>query len=86
MILLDPAPNPAIGRVRIQFAVFESMRVELALFDMQGQKMGIIFEGDLAEGTYTYPTDIAPYPAGTYLVSLASSVGQRITKRLIIVN
>ena len=86
MILLDPAPNPASGRVRIQFAVFVPSRVELALFDMQGSKLGLIFEGDLANGTYTYPVDIAGMPSGTYLVSLAASSGQRITKRLIIAN
>ena len=86
MILMDPAPNPASGRVRIQFAVFVPSRVELALFDMQGSKLGLIFEGDLANGTYTYPVDIAGMPSGTYLVSLAASSGQRITKRLIIAN
>lgn len=84
--LLDPAPNPASGQVRIQFAAFEAMRVELALFDMQGQKLGMIFAGDVLSGTYTYPADISAFAAGTYLVSLATSTGTRITKRLIIVN
>jgi len=84
--LLDPAPNPASGHVRLQFAAFEAMRVELALFDMQGQKLGTIFAGDVLSGTYTYPADISTFPAGTYLVSLAASTGSRITKRLIIIN
>ncbi|MFM6913878.1 MAG: DUF1501 domain-containing protein, partial [Aquirufa sp.] len=84
--LLDPAPNPASGSVRIQFAAFEAMHVELALFDMQGQKLGFIFAGDVLSGTYTYPADISAFPAGTYLVSLATSTGARITKRLIIIN
>ena len=84
--LLDPAPNPASGQVRIQFAAFEAMRVELALFDMQGQKVGSIFAGEVLSGTYTYPVDLTQFPAGTYLVSLATSTGARITKRLIIVN
>ncbi|USQ03177.1 DUF1501 domain-containing protein [Aquirufa antheringensis] len=84
--LLDPAPNPASGQVRIQFAAFEAMRIELAFFDMQGQKLGSIFAGEVPSGTYTYPVDITQFPAGTYLVSLAASTGARITKRLIIVN
>lgn len=84
--LLDPAPNPASGQVRIQFAAFEAMRVELALFDMQGQKVGSIYTGEVQSGTYTYPIDVTRFPAGTYLVSLAASTGARITKRLIIVN
>jgi hypothetical protein len=62
------------------------MRVELALFDMQGQKVGSIFAGEVLSGTYTYPVDLTQFPAGTYLVSLATSTGARITKRLIIVN
>ncbi len=86
VILLDPAPNPAAGQVRIQFAVFESMQVDLALFDMQGQKIGSIFAGKVDTGTFTYPFDIAQLPNGSYLVSLATSSGARITKRLIIVN
>jgi len=84
--LLDPAPNPASSQVRIQFAAFEAMRVELALFDMQGQKIGSIYTGEVQSGTYTYPVDLTQFPAGTYLVSLATSTGARITKRLIIVN
>ena len=84
--LLDPAPNPASGQVRIQFAALEAMRVELALFDMQGQKIGSIYAGEVQSGTYTYPIDTTHFPAGTYLVSLAASTGSRITKRLIIVN
>ncbi|MFA9198285.1 MAG: DUF1501 domain-containing protein [Aquirufa sp.] len=84
--LLDPAPNPAFEQVRIQFAAFEAMRVELALFDMQGQKVGSIYAGEVQSGTYTYPIDVTRFPAGTYLVSLAASTGARITKRLIIVN
>lgn len=84
--LLDPAPNPASEQVRIQFAAFEAMRVELALFDMQGQKVGSIYAGEVQSGTYSYPIDVTHFPAGTYLVSLAASTGARITKRLIIVN
>ncbi|MEN9961399.1 MAG: hypothetical protein RL045_1652 [Bacteroidota bacterium] len=84
--LLDPAPNPASGQVRIQFAVFEAMRVELALYDMQGQKIGSIFAGDVLSGTYTYPVDLTSFASGTYLVSLATATGSRITKRLILLN
>jgi len=84
--LLDPAPNPASGHVRLQFAAFEATRVELALFDMQGQKLGTIFAGDVLSGTYSYSADISAFPAGTYLISLATSTGARITKRLIIIN
>jgi len=86
VMLLDPAPNPASGQVRIQFAAFEGMRVELALFDMQGQKLGSIFTGEVLSGTYTYPVDLTHFLTGNYLISLATSTGARITKRLIIVN
>jgi uncharacterized protein (DUF1501 family) len=86
VMLLDPAPNPASGQVRIQFAAFEGMRVELVLFDMQGQKLGSIFTGEVLSGTYTYPVDLTHFLTGNYLISLATSTGARITKRLIIVN
>lgn len=84
--LLDPAPNPAIGLVRIQYAVFASMNIEVALYNMVGEKVGSLFSGDVVSGTYTQILDTSAFPAGTYLVSLASSVGERITKRLIIIN
>lgn len=86
VILLDPAPNPAAGQVRIQFAVFESMQVDLALYDMQGQIIGSIFNGKVETGTFTQSFDIAQFANGSYLISLATSTGARITKRLIIVN
>jgi uncharacterized protein (DUF1501 family) len=84
--LLDPAPNPAVGLVRIQYAVFGNMKIEVALYNMVGEKVGSIFSGDAISGTYTQMLDTSAFPAGTYLVSLASSGGERITKRLIIIN
>lgn len=84
--LLDPAPNPAVGLVRIQYAVFGNMKIEVALYNMVGEKVGSLFSGDALSGTYTQMLDTSAFPAGTYLVSLASSTGERITKRLIIIN
>jgi hypothetical protein len=84
--LLDPAPNPAVGLVRIQYAVFGNMKIEVALYNMVGEKVGSIFSGDAISGTYTQMLDTSAFPAGTYLVSLASTGGERITKRLIIIN
>jgi uncharacterized protein (DUF1501 family) len=86
MTLLDPAPNPAFGQVRIQFAVFEAMKVELALYNLVGEKIGLIYSGDVLSGTFTFNFEISTFPAGTYLVSIVSSTGDRISKRLIIVN
>jgi len=86
MTLLDPAPNPAFGQVRIQFAVFEAMKVELALYNLVGEKIGLIYTGDVLNGTFTFNFEISTFPAGTYLVSMVSSTGDRISKRLIIVN
>ncbi len=84
--LLDPAPNPAVGLVRIQYAVFGNMKIEVALYNMVGEKVGSLFSGDALSGTYTQMLDTSAFPAGSYLVSLASSGGERITKRLIIIN
>ena len=84
--LLDPAPNPATGLVRIQYAVFEKMTIDLALYNMVGEKVGSLFSGEVVLGTYTQILNTSTFPAGTYLLSLASSVGERITKRLIIIN
>ena len=86
MVLMDPAPNPASGNVRIQFAAFEAMRVELALYNLVGEKLGIIFAGEVLSETYTYGYDISSFASGTYLLSLSSSTGERITKRLILLN
>ena len=86
IMLLDPAPNPAVGSVRIQYAVFEAMKVEISLYNMVGEKVGSIFSGEVQNGTYSQMLDTRTFPAGTYLVGLASSSGARITKRLIIVN
>ncbi len=86
VILMDPAPNPASGIVRIQYAVFDSMKVELAVYNMIGELVGLLFSGEAINGTYTQSVDTSSYPAGTYLVSLGTSIGTRITKRLIIVN
>jgi hypothetical protein len=86
VILMDPAPNPARGMVRIQYAAFESMKLEIALYNMVGEKVGQVFSGEVLNGTYTQNLITNSFPAGTYLLSLGSSTGARITKRLIIIN
>jgi hypothetical protein len=62
------------------------MTIDLALYNMVGEKVGSLFSGEVVLGTYTQILDTSTFPAGTYLLSLASSVGERITKRLIIIN
>jgi hypothetical protein len=86
MVLMDPAPNPASGNVRIQFAAFEAMRVELAIYNLVGEKVSQLFAGEVQSETYTYGYDVSSFASGTYLLSLSSSTGERITKRLILLN
>ena len=76
MVLIQNYPNPFNPETTIEFSLPEASQVTLSIFNLQGQKVAELMEGQLEAGSYTAVWDAAGYPSGTYLYRLSGDFGQ----------
>ena len=81
--LVTSVPNPVIDFALIQYSVFEKMQVKLAVYDLQGQEIQQIYQGNREIGSYQITVDLARISSGFYIISLSGSNGQRQSRRMI---
>jgi uncharacterized lipoprotein YddW (UPF0748 family) len=80
--LHTPMPNPFSNQVTIRYELQSSAAVNLAIYDILGQKIAQITEGGKMEGLHEENFDGSGLANGVYLVVL--TVGnQRVTQRLV---
>ncbi|MFT7295862.1 MAG: hypothetical protein ACI80P_000617, partial [Flavobacteriales bacterium] len=67
------APNPSVYRTMIEYYTSTYNTVELAVYDMSGRKIQVLFQGNITAGE-TYRTDYstAELESGMYTVRLSS--------------
>ena len=70
--VLEPAyPNPFNPQATVRFAVRESQKVRMDLYDMLGRRVAVLFEGVPAAGQMqSVRIDGSRLASGTYLVRL----------------
>jgi hypothetical protein len=85
--LLQVAPNPAAGPVRIEFGVARPAPIEIDLFDVLGRKIASIARGEWPAGTHVIEWHGLEHktaaPAGWYLLRYRYPGGQD-TRRLLL--
>lgn len=81
--LVTSVPNPVIDFALIQYSVFEKMIVKLAVYDLQGQEIQEIYQGNREVGSYQITADLARISSGFYIISLSGPNGQRQSRRMI---
>ena len=81
--LVTSVPNPVVDFALIQYSVFEKMPIKLAVYDLQGQEIHQIYQGDREVGSYQITVDLARISSGFYFISLSGSNGQRQSRRMI---
>ena len=87
--LVNPVPNPVEDYTLLQYSVFApsigvtKQMIKLAVYDLSGQEVHQIFSGEKAVGSYQITLDLARLSAGFYIISMSSSTGQRINRRMI---
>ena len=80
-------PNPSGGEVTLEVEVPEQMHVEVALYNVLGQQVGLLHSGELAPGAHELRWDGrtstgAEAASGVYLLRLTGPGGQQDTARL----
>lgn len=88
LALARPAPNPARGASRIDFALPHETRVSLAVLDVAGRAVRRIFDGVLPAGEHTQRWDLrdasgSTVRAGLYFVRLEAD-GRGLSQRLVV--
>jgi len=68
--LLQNFPNPAKQNTSIKFHINCSGTFSLQLFDMLGNPLFSLLEGEMAIGTYTLPVDVEGLADGIYFYVL----------------
>ena len=75
-------PNPTNGITNLVFDIAETDNIVLALFDISGQLIKIIDQGQKIKGTCSYQIDLSQQPSGIYLITL-KTITRKYTLKII---
>lgn len=79
--LYPATPNPFAERAALRYAVPETSRVTLAVFDVLGREVAVLVDEVRAAGRYEAVLEGGALPAGVYLVRMTAGGVQR-TRRV----
>jgi len=80
---LENYPNPFTETTNITYSLSKNSSVELSLFDLLGNKIAGIENGNKTSGTYTTEFNASSVSAGIYMLQLKTE-SKTITKKLVI--
>lgn len=82
-VLEQNYPNPFNPTTTISFNIPFSSRVTLTVYNLVGQAVATLVEGNLSAGNYKVVLDAANLPSGTYLYQLKTDY-QTITRKMVL--
>ncbi|MBK7629818.1 MAG: T9SS type A sorting domain-containing protein [Ignavibacteriales bacterium] len=77
-------PNPFNSITNFQFNISQISYIMLELYNVNGQKIKLLFSGELYPGTYSYKLQMDDFSSGTYLVKFNSKNYSFIKKILLL--
>lgn len=77
-------PNPTRGSVTAVVATTERSPIRLALYDLQGREVALVYDGTMYPGERTFSFDSADLAAGVYLLRLESPEGIANSIRVVV--
>ena len=63
-------PNPASDVTAVEFTLNQSVEMTATLFNMMGQEIRSLSQGEFQAGTHTIQVDVSELPAGQYMIQL----------------
>ena len=75
-------PNPTAGRATVAFSVEAAGAVRLSVHDALGREVAVLAEGAVEAGAHRVELDASAWPAGVYLVRLATADGRVAAERI----
>ena len=83
-VQLDAYPNPFSGQVQVKFSVPSNNRCRLELYDLLGERVALIVEGEYGAGEHLFTWKTQQFIPGTYILKLTTE-NQQIFKRIMYV-
>lgn len=83
-VALAVYPNPVRAAATVQFTLGAQQRVTLAVYDVLGRRVALLYEGLLPAGSSRLPFDAVALPAGVYFAR-ATSTGATATASFTVV-
>jgi PKD repeat protein len=83
-ISLNTYPNPFSNSTYIEFMLAEKVNAEVVVFDLLGNRIDVIHNGDLAAGAHTIEWNAEAFSKGTYLLKITTSEG--IAAKIVVKN
>lgn len=77
-------PNPFNPVTKINFSIPKESYVFLAVYDVYGRQVKLIYEGYKNPGKYTYEFDASELPSGVYYCKLSSKEQQLVKKMILL--
>ena len=78
-------PNPAGGRVTVEYALPEQSVVTIAVYDVLGRRGATLADAQTEAGRHTARLDAGQMPSGTYFVRMRAE-GFQQTRRVVVVH
>lgn len=76
-------PNPFNPNTEIQFSLPYSSRISLRIYNVLGEEIGTLAEGNLGAGNYRVVFDGTSLPSGVYIVRLVASDFRAVRKMVL---
>ncbi len=77
-------PNPFNPVTQIEFVLAQAAEVRLAIYNLQGQLLEVLLDGQQTAGSHSIAFDGSSYSSGVYLYRLESPAGSS-TKKMVLV-
>lgn len=76
-------PNPFNAATTIQFSVQKAMRVNLRIYNTQGQEVAVLLDGEVAPGIHKLNWDARGFDSGTYYYTISAGKFSETKKMLL---
>ncbi len=77
-------PNPFNPQTNIKFLLNKKDLVDVAVYNVLGEKVAQLHRGVLTPGEYTLTWDASSQPSGIYILKVSTSTDQRMTKMVLV--
>ena len=69
-------PNPSSGKIIVEISLTAMSRISLELFDLNGRKMAVIYEGSLPSGEHKIGFNLSARQNGIYILRMKTDMSQ----------
>ena len=84
IILFQNSPNPFKSQTTFSFYLPKSMKIELSIINLLGEKVDVVFSGNKSQGLHSIRYNVSDLAAGSYYYKLEAANSTNSKKMLII--